>query len=537
MHFFPWRGPQALSEAPPAVRRPCHHTLFNPWLAFALLTSLTGAGLATAAQAGDSFAWHLTDPFDTRSMVPTSPANEAATSEDYRPIPTATLDTGLFQPDHVYSLAELGMLALANNPNTRSSWAAIRAAAAEVGVSRSADMPTINFSVSAQRSQTTNSSGYAIPLQKTATPNLSLSWLLFDFGQTAASIDASRAALRAARFSHDLAVQQVLENVTNSYYQVLADRVLITVARESLKSAETSLKMAEARHRAGQATISDVYQSRAAQAKAQAQLDSARLTLRQEQGALASAVGLPVDSAIRLPNLETAVPPSLGKHVQALMQQALQRNPNLQSAQAAVAQSRANLDAADRAGRPTIRLSAQQGLRMQTDISNTRFNSIGLTISVPLFSGYSQTYQRYKAQANLDAALAKRDATRQSTELAVWQAYYGFQSAITALPNARAQQTNAEAALKAVTAQYRVGLATIQDLLTAQSNVTSAQVSVAQDVLNAYTALAKLGSSIGTLGHGTFNLPDRLDPAQHQTVSPAPANAPVLTGDQGSNHD
>jgi len=532
MHSFPWRGPQVPSESYPGARRPRRHTLAICWLAPVLLLCLTGT-----AQANDSFSWHLGDPFGTKSMAPATPAEEAAAPKDYRQIPAVSPGPGTFHPDHVYSLAELGMLALANNPDTRSSWAAIRAAAAEVGVSRSADLPTVDLSVSAQRSQTTNSSGYAIPLQKTATPNLSLSWLLFDFGQTAASIDGSKAALRAARFSHDQSIQQVLENVTNSYYQVLADRVLITVARESLKSAETSLKMAEARHRAGQATISDVYQSRAAHAKAKADLDSARLTLRQAQGALASAVGLPIDSAIQLPNLETAVPPSLGKHVQTLMQQALQKNPNLQSAQADVDQSRANLDAADRAGRPTIRLSAQQGVRLQTDISNTRFNSIGLTISVPLFSGYSQTYQRYKARANLDAALAKRDATRQSTELAVWQAYYGFQSAITALPNARAQQTNAEAALKAVTAQYRVGLATIQDLLTAQSNVTSAQVSVAQDVLNAYTALAKLGSSIGSLGQGAFNLPERLDPAQHQTHKPGTSEASTATGDQGSIHD
>jgi len=491
-------------------------TAMVPWrkVAAGLLCCLLPVLGGKVAHA-DTLTRFMTDPFDVQASVPANPSQPAARPQDHRTIAPANVHDSGFRPKHVYSLAELAALALANNPDTRSSWAAIRAAAAGVGDARSADLPTVDLSVSTQRSQTTNSSGYAIPVQKTATPNLSLSWLLFDFGQTSASIDAARAALRMARFEHDQAIQQVLQNVTGSYYQVLADHVLIKVNADSLHTARNALDMAEARHRAGQATISDVYQSRAALAKAQASLDSARLTLRQDQGALASGVGLPIGTPIRLPKLESALPPKLTERVHVLMHQALRDNASLQAAQATVDQSRANLDAANRAGRPTITLNAQEGLRMQTNISNTRFNSIGITLRVPLFSGYGETYRRHKAEANLAKAKAQRDATRQSTELSVWQAYYGFQSAITALPSARAQRKNAEAALDAVKAQYKVGLATIQELLTAQSNVTSAQVSVAQDVLNAYTALAKLGSAVGSLGRGAFDLPRQLDPSSH----------------------
>lgn len=472
--------------------------------------------LATTCAQAASLSHLMSDPFDTDAMISPNPAAPAARPQDYRAIGPLETKANGFKTNRVYSLAQLGALALANNPDTRSTWAAIRASAAGVGDARSAVLPTLNFSVSTQRSQTTNSSGYAIPLQKTATPNLSLSWLLYDFGQTAANVDAARAALRMARFQHDQAIQQVLQNVTSSYYQVLADHVLIKVSKDSLSTAQNALDMAQARHRAGQATISDVYQSRAALAKAQSDLDTARLTLRQNQGALASAVGLPIDTTIRLPKLESALPPTLTEQVHQLMQQALRENASLQAAQATVDQSQANLDAANRAGLPTITLNAQQGLRLQTNISNTRFNSIGITLRVPLFTGYGETYRRHQAEAKLAQAEAERDATRQSTELAVWQAYYSFQSAITALPSARAQRENAEAALDAVNAQYKVGLATIQELLTAQSNVTSAQVAVAQDVLNAYTAMAKLGSAIGSLGKGVFDLPRQLDPSSHQ---------------------
>ncbi|MDD4967764.1 hypothetical protein, partial [Halothiobacillus sp.] len=53
---------------------------------------------------------------------------------------------------------------------------------------------------------------------------------------------------------------------------------------------------------------------------------------------------------------------------------------------------------------------------------------------------------------------------------------------------------------------------TIQDLLTAQSTLATAEVTLAQNALNAYTALAKLGAAIGQLGTPMFSEHSLLDP-------------------------
>lgn len=464
------------------------------------------------------------DPFGLNASLPTQPGLPATTPADLYTIPSPAVPASkLPAQSRQYSLAELSALALQNNPQTRIAWASLQAQAAGVGMAESAWLPKINLNLSAQQAQSTSSAGYRIPRQRTISPNLSLSWLVWDFGQRDATIHAAQAALIATRFTNDQTIQQVLAGVATAYYQSLADRVLVDVDRQALTTAQSALDAAEARHRAGQATISDVYQAKSALAKAQGSLDTAIQTRLQNMGTLANSIGLPVTTEIHLAPLNTMATPKLNVAVHDLLEQAIRLNPNLQNSQALVAEARANLDHAQRAWLPTISLGANEGMRIQQGLGQTQTNSIGLTLSVPLFTGFNQQYQTAQARAKLIQSEASRDNTYQTTELDVWQAYYAYQGAEVALPSARAQEENAAQALKALEAQYRVGYATIQDLLTAQSTLTSAQLTVAQNALNAYTALAKLGSAIGLLGTPPFSTTGRLDPVSATARATTPS--------------
>ncbi len=468
-----------------------------------------------------SQAASLADPFGVNASNPTHPGVMAAKPSDFAAIARPkNQPTTLPDAQHAYTLAELSALALQNNPQTRIAWAGLQAQAAAVGIAESAWLPKINASVTAQQAQITSTSGFAIPVQKTASPNVSLSWLLWDFGQRDASINAAQAAKIAARFANDQAIQTVLAGVANAYYQSLADRVLILVNTQSVKTAQSALDSAQARYRAGQATVSDLYQARAALAQAQGTLATAEQTRRQNEGTLASSLGLPVNTPITLAPLETLAVPMLQTQVHTFLDQAIVKNPNLQNAEALTQQARATLDQTERAGLPSISLNASQGIRFQQGLGNSQTNSIGLTLTVPLFTGFNQQYQTAQARAKLTQAEATRDNTYQTTELAVWQAYYAFRGAAAGIPSARAQVENATEALKALQAQYAVGYTTIQDLLTAQSTLATAQVTLAQDALNAYTALAKLGAAVGQLGTPDFSVSHLLDPTQ-QPAPPA----------------
>ncbi|WP_407276738.1 TolC family protein [Halothiobacillus sp. DCM-1] len=473
------------------------------WMAVLLIMSAPAA------------ARDFSDPF--RVMPGDMATNsKVVQSTPLRPIPAPTLTTRA-KADHDYSLAELSALALQNNPQTAAGWANVQAASAAVGSAEAAWLPRLSASVNATQSQSTTSTGFSIPQQRVLSPNLSLSWLLWDFGQRDAALASAKANTAVARFNQNQTVQTVLQNVAVAYYQSLADRVLIKVNEQSVANAQRALDAAQARYRSGQATVSDLYQAKAALAQAESTLATARQTRIQNLGTLAQAVGWPVDTVINLAPLDAVALPSLQQNVQQLLRDAVVRNPALQAADANVAAAHAGVEQAERANWPTISLSANQGLRYQQGQGQAQTNSIGLSLSVPIFTGFANQYQTLAAQAKLANALATRDVTYQATTLAVWQAYYSFQGAVAGIPGARAQVENATEALKAVQAQYQVGYATIQDLLTAQNTQASAEVTLAQNALNAYSALAKLGAAIGTL--------DSTD--HHQTALPDPVQPPV----------
>lgn len=492
----------------------------------ALMTVLSSSGFSSV------FAHSFDDPFGVKSHLPTHPGEQAAQTVDFHTIPMPMpVQNQQIDTRHEYTLAELTALALSNNPQTHAAWASVRAQAASVGMSEAAWLPKLTLNASAQQAQSTTSTGFSIPTQKTFSPNLSLSWLLYDFGQREAGIAAAKAGLVAARFANDQTLQTVIANIATAYYQSLADRVLIEVNKQSVTTAQKALDAAQARYHSGQATISDLYQAKAALAQAQGTMATAEQTRLQNEGALASAAGLPVDTRLRLAPLQTRISPKLEANVKSLLQKAIAQNPNLQNAQAQVAQARATFEQTERAGLPSISLGANQGLRYQQGLGRSETNSIGVTLSVPLFTGFNQHYQTAQARAKLAEAEANRDTTYQSTELAVWQGYYAYRGAVVAIPSARAQVENASEALKAVQAQYKVGYATIQELLTAQSTLATAEVTLAQNALNAYTALAKLGAAIGQLGTPLFSEHTLLEPTATAIDSNAapPKHRPDLT--------
>lgn len=397
------------------------------------------------------------------------------------------------------SLAQLSWLALRDNPKTHAAWAQVEAEAALLGQARSAWWPTISLSIPVQRRRTTTAAGYALPQQDTASPNLSLSFLIWDFGHRSALIAQAEATLHAQEFNQNETVQAVLYGVQQAYYNLLGQRALLQTYRAALAESRQALTAAEALHRAGRATVSDLYQARAALAQAEANLATAEQTATSDEGALASAVGLPLGAPIRLAGLDLAAPPTLSRPVNDWLQAALAQNPGLRGAQYQVSAAREGLSAAERNDLPTLSFGADQGWHAQNGFGPSQQYSIGVTLNVPLFTGFQHTYQVAQARAQLAQARATLDDTANTTRLAVWQAYYAFRSATLALPSARAQEENAAKALAAVEAQYRVGLATMQDLLTAQSTLTSARVAVLRDAINSYLALAGLSSAVGSL--------------------------------------
>ncbi|MBU2754815.1 TolC family protein [Acidithiobacillus sp. CV18-2] len=453
--------------------------------------------LSGAAQAGIGVVFD--DPFYTDSDLPQYPGQAWKGAAQQLPALPSSQDWPAALADRTWTLPELSAWALAHNPQTASAWEALRAQAAALGVAESAWLPTVTLSTNASRRQAVSTAGFSVPARNIAIPSLSLSYTLWDFGLRAAKTDAARAQEWVAGYTQNQTLQTVIFTVTQAYYQLLGDQALLAADAKTVAENQKALEAAEVLHQAGQATIGDLYQARASLASAQSTYATQEQTVRSAEGTLSSSLGLPASSVIHISPLGPDSPPpsALRSGVETLMHAAETANPALQQARAQVAVARANVRSAQAQGLPSLGVTGSYGYQFQSGFQPGDTWSVGLTLTVPLFTGFNNHYAVREAEATARQDADTLATTRNSTMASIWQDYHGFQGDLAAYPGASSSLANARKALEVVLAQYKVGQATIQDVLQADSTLAQSRYTLIANLVNSYVALAQLSQAVG----------------------------------------
>lgn len=398
------------------------------------------------------------------------------------------------------SLAELTEFALRNNPRTRQAWHAARAAAAGVGVEQADLLPQITANYNLTRVQPISATtGVVSPWQTRYGPSVSLSYILFDFGVRSSQVQAAEYRLLAANLSQNRVLQDVVLLVEQAYYQLIGVEALVRVNEQSLKNNLTALEAAQKRRESGLATVADVYRGETQVAQARLNLTRSRGDFEKAKGQLANAIGLPVSGALKVQTLsESPQIREITASLDSLLEQAKAARPDLVAAEAQARATRATAKATANAGLPSVEIS---GLASRTSFWDDRPSgnsyNLGLSLRIPLFTGFRDTYTVRQAQAQAAQAEAARDSLYRQTELDVWQSYYDLQTAAGGTTSTEAQVKSAEQTAQATLARYQAGFGSILDLITAQQDESNARVQRIQSYLDWYTALARLNYSIG----------------------------------------
>jgi len=459
--------------------------------AVALLAACLCAMAAAAAE-----RW---DPLTTESRVSPAPHLKWEPSvtlpEVQGPRRPVTPDIG-----HPLGLPQLTELALQNNPKTRQAWYAARAAAAGVALEQADKLPTVTGIYSASRAQVVSAtSGTITPWQTRYSPSFSLSYLLFDFGVSDNQIEAAQYRLLVANLTQNRVLQDVVFQVEQTYYLLIGVEALVRVNELSLKNIQTAYDAAQRRRESGLATVADVFRTETQVAQAQLNLTRSRGDLEKARGQLATAVGLPVNGNLRVEPLSAPTRiREVTMTVDTLLERAKAGRPDLVAAEAQARAASASAKAVSRAWLPTVELSAVGGRTVFGDPRPSVSNyTLGLTVRMPLFDGFKNTYATRQAEAQASQAEAARDALYRQTELDVWQSYYDLQTTAGGISSTDAQVKSAEQTAQATLARYQAGFGSILDLITAQLDESNARVQQIQSYLNWYTALARLNFSIG----------------------------------------
>lgn len=393
------------------------------------------------------------------------------------------------------TLAEVIDLTLCNNPQTRALWAASRAQAAQLGVSTAAYLPTLSAQAGVTQNFPLAGSDYT---SKSA--NLTVGYLLFDFGGRSANLENAKQLLIAVNATRDATLQSSYLGAVQAYYGLLAARASVLTYRTAEASAKESLAAAEARYKAGVATPVDKLQAQTNLSQAAFNRINAEGNERNAQGTLATLMGFEATRIFALQEFSEDTPDAVTEqNIGNMIAEARRKRPDLLAAEAQIRAAEAQLDAARATGRPSITLGAVAGYTDTTNIADNRNNSLGVSLNVPLFSGFKTTYQERAAEAQLEGKMAERDRLSNQIALDVWKAYQGMLGYSTALRAADDLLAVATQSEKMILGRYKAGVGNILDTLSAQTALANARQQRVTALYNFLISRFALAQAIGQL--------------------------------------
>lgn len=421
------------------------------------------------------------------------------------------------------TLTEIIHLVLCQHPQAQEAYANAQYQVAQFGLARTNLLPTLSATASANQNWAEKNPSGTSYTQQAA--NLSLSYLLYDFGARDAAIESAKQLIYAASASQNNIIQQLFFLAVQSYYQIQALHASLEAAKQSEQAALTSLKAAESRYQVGTAIPADRLQAKTAYSQAILNRIQIEGNLRNAEGVLANLIGQDANQPIALTFVSlNALPPSyfndkskmtrrLEKEITQLIAEARQKRPDLVASEAQIRAAKANLDSARATNKPTIMLNAGMGLQHLE--GNSSFNTtsmIGINVNIPIFDAYNRLYRVKAAAAQIETKKAQYQRLYNQVSLDVWKAYQDLITATQSIETTTELVTSALRSEEVNLGRYKAGLGTILDVLNAQSALANAKQQRIQAIATWNITRATLAQAIGQLDYQLvldLNQPDQ----------------------------
>ena len=299
--------------------------------------------------------------------------------------------------------------------------------------------------------------------------SLDLSYTIFDFGARRGRINAESARVLASNFAFNDVHRKLIFEVQQAYYRLLNASAQETAARASLANAQTVEEASEARLKNGLATLPDVLEARSATAQSRYDLQAIVGAEQIARGDLATALGAPAATMIRVQLLrDLPAPEGIGDTVQAAMDRAFDQRPDLQAQVAAIREAQAQRTEARAAFYPSLSLDVNPARNHCTFSSRTcpwghtadLDGSLGLSLSWTVFDGGKRRSQLAEAEAHIRLAEAQVSPSQDEIEDDVWTAYSNLNTAFQEREAAKALLDSATQSYAAALESYNYGVGT-----------------------------------------------------------------------------
>ncbi len=389
---------------------------------------------------------------------------------------------------------------LCQSPGLRQALADVSEQAAGVELADIERSPRYSANADYSASRNFNASGSA---GRTLGGSFGLSWVLFDFGQRSASLQAARHTLTAAMAAQGSAVLTAVNNMVLAYGEAVTASAALEAATEALNAAGQTAAAAQARYEAKVGNQIDWLQAQTALAQAQLARVRARGAWENARAALALSLGGTPSQAMRLTDWatwgQTASPPD---DLNRLSEEALEQHPRLKSIQAQIAALEARLRAVTAEAQGSVSISASAGTSRNWGAAGDGIlptTNGAIVASIPLFNGHETQALKTQVLAQVTARQAELETLRRDVQNQLWQAHQAVLVSQESLQASAALLTSAESTFEVAQGRYKAGVGSVIEVLDAQSALADARRQRVAAQVERITSLTQLSVATGRL--------------------------------------
>jgi outer membrane protein len=399
--------------------------------------------------------------------------------------------------------------ALANDAQYRSARSANVAGQERSVQARSALLPLVTASAGASRTSSTFDPDRGSSVSSTSNGNsmsLSLQQSIFNLASWE-QYEQSKLSVAIADTQLAQAKQDLILRVSQAYFDVLAAQNVVETLEAQKTAVGEQLASAKRNFEVGTQTITDTHEAQsrydlvlAQEAAAKGGLDVARSALQQIIGKDAgNLAALKAGAKINAP-----MPTQMTDWVDAAEKQnynVIASKLSLEIAQREIKKSRAG-------HYPTVGLSASTsrssgGVGAMAGV--TRPTTIGLNVSIPVFSGFGTDSRVKETVALEDKSRSDLENARRFAAQNARQAYVGVTSGLAQIKGYEAAEISSQSSLDSNKLGYTVGVRINIDVLNAQQQLSTTRQNLAKARYDTIMNGLRLKAASGTLSEADLN--------------------------------
>ncbi|WP_312206600.1 TolC family protein [Epilithonimonas hominis] len=318
-------------------------------------------------------------------------------------------------------------------------------------------------------------------------------------------LKAAKSTKEFYQLNAELTDEQIIERVSNAYFQVFTVEQNQQTLESSYASTEKVRNIIKSLFDNGLAKKIDLDRTNVNLTNIETNIKQTKNGVAQAKNALKFYMGMPIEKDIQLVKEDMEITPHLLENTMSSDNRTevkvLLKNKELLEY---------NKKATEAAYYPTVNLTANynwQGMGPKFPLTNgtsngvywSDYSAIGLGINVPIFNGFATKSKVQQAQIDLDKLNLDIQETKLSLDLAYQNAKSQIENSLNTLEYQKANVALAEDVLANTKSNYQYGLATLTDLLDAENSLVQAKNNYTNAILDYKIAEVQYYKSKGEL--------------------------------------